>query len=66
MFCLACLILLWGLGCFFFSRNNLLYRLVPKCLGPLQSVSLFFTSVCLFVSQGIGEISDFIFSIKGE
>lgn len=36
-----------GFGLFFFSRNNLLYRLVPKCLGPLQSVSLFFTSVCL-------------------
>lgn len=30
MFCLACLILLWGLGFFFFSRNTFYIDLSPS------------------------------------
>lgn len=63
MFCVAHLILLWV---FFFPRNTFYIDMSPSVWVHFSLCHCFFTSVRLFVSQGIGEISDFIFSIKGE
>lgn len=64
MFCLARLILLWV---FFFSRNTFYIDMSPSVWVHFSlSLFFFYLSSFVFVSQGIGEISDFIFSIKGE
>lgn len=65
MFCLAHLILLWVF--FFFSRNTFYIDMSPSVWVHFSLCHCFFyLSSFVFVSQGIGEISDFIFSIKGE